>query len=132
MGKMKFLIDTSAWYAYFNKKDPQHHNITSIFQDDNIFCTSNLVFLETVALMQKRVGKKASLKASSILLNEKIVNFIILDKEQMEKSYKLYQDTPSSVSFVDCSNKIVYQDFDMDAIACFDKHFKDLGLKIVP
>lgn len=57
---MKFFIDTSALYALMDGDDVNHLRAKSFFlachERSDQFCCSNYIILETVALIQHRLG----------------------------------------------------------------------------
>ena len=51
------FVDTSAWFAYVNRLDPDHTRIRSVFQTfQGRLVTSNFIFDETVTLVSVPPG----------------------------------------------------------------------------
>lgn len=129
---MRIFVDTSAWYAYFDQDDNYHQRAVSFFEKRYSLVTSGLVLSETLALLQRRVGKKISARTGDFLLNSTLVEIVSLGRGLLDQTFSLFKGSPAKVSFVDCSNKVVMDNLGIKEIFCFDKDFKKLGLKVLP
>jgi predicted nucleic acid-binding protein len=129
---VKVFVDTSGWYAYFDKSDRFHAEAASFIGRRPTLLTSDLVVSETLALLQRRINKAVSQKVGEILLDRMVVELLIPSFKTLQESLLLYEGTSRKLSFVDCSNKILMAQNDLDTIFCFDEDFKGLGLKVVP
>lgn len=125
-------MDTSAWYAYFDRSDDFHKEAVAFCKKRPILVTSDLVLGETLAVLQRRVGKKISEKAGDFLLNSTLVEVVSLDQGLLRQAFFLFEKSPAGMSFVDCSNKVVMDTLGLKGIFCFDQDFKKLGLKVLP
>ena len=51
------FVDTGAWYALVDNRDPAHEKASAFFVHNTIpLITSNHVFDETVTLLRKKLG----------------------------------------------------------------------------
>jgi uncharacterized protein len=47
----RLFVHTSAWFAYANRKDPDHADVRKVFQGfEGRLATSNFIFDETISL----------------------------------------------------------------------------------
>ena len=64
------FVDTSAWFAYANRHDPDHARIRSVLQTfAGQLVTSNFIFDETVTLCLYRLGHQVAAKSGEVLLD---------------------------------------------------------------
>lgn len=129
---MRIFVDTSAWYAYFDRSDGDHQKAAAFFKKRPGLVTSNLVLSETLALLQRRVGKKVAKKAGNFLLRSSLVEMVGLGQELLRETFSVFEKAPAKISFVDCSNRVAMKSLHLKIIFCFDQDFKKLGLKVVP
>ena len=53
----RLFVDTGAWYAVVDKKDPDHAQAQHFLKNNaNPMVTSNFVFDETITLIRSRLG----------------------------------------------------------------------------
>ncbi len=53
----RFFVDTGAWYALADKKDPDHEQAERFFRNNKIpLLTTNFIFDETITLLRNRLG----------------------------------------------------------------------------
>lgn len=129
---MKVFVDTSAWYAYFDRKDNNHQEAMTFFKKKPELVTSELILAETLALVQRRINKITGQKIGEFLLNSPLIEMTLLTPELLNQSFALFKKTPSRISFVDCTNKVAAESLGIKQIFCFDRDFIKLGLKVVP
>ena len=64
----RLSVDTSAWFAYANRKDPDHNVVRKVFREfEGRLTTSNFIFDETISLCLYRLGHDAARKVGSVL-----------------------------------------------------------------
>ena len=130
---MKFFVDTSAWYAYFDKDDKFNLQALSLFKKRPRLITSNVIFFETCALLQRRLGKSICLKVGDFLKKSKTVEIVSILEEELDKAWEEFKSIPQAkISLVDVTNKIICERLGIVEIFAFDRDFKNLGLKVVP
>lgn len=129
---MKVFVDTSAWVAYFDKKDEFHRKAVEFAKTFPDLITSNIVFHELTAHIENWGSRVQARKVAQILISAKICEFVCLTPEEEIKTVEKYNKTPARISFVDVSNKVVMDSLGLDQIFAFDRDFVRLGLKIVP
>lgn len=129
---MKVFVDTSAWYTYFDRSDRCHRKATAFFKKKPGLVTSTLVLSETLALLQRRIGKKVARKAGGFLLSSPLVKLVDLEPELLREAFLVFEKAPAKISFVDSSNQVAMESLGLKTIFCFDRDFEKLGLKVVP
>ena len=59
----RIFIDTSAWYAFIDKNDPDHKGEEKLYKSNTKpLITSNFIFDETVTLLMSRLGFDIAVK----------------------------------------------------------------------
>lgn len=128
-------IDTSAFLAMINSDDPDHDLAMKTWQqlieDEQTLVCNNYVLVESIALIQRRVG----LKAVSILHND-ILPFIQIDwlDEELHNSIvkALVKNDRRQISLVDRSSFDTMRRYDIKTAFAFDNHFSEQGFDIIP
>ena len=127
---MSIFIDTSGLLAMLVENDINHERAAFIFNrlldQSEPLVTTNYVIVETIALLQRRIG----LQAVRILLDRVIP---ALEIEWMNSD--LHAESISSLlianrrllSIVDCSSFVVIQRMSITTIFTFDEHFEQQG-----
>lgn len=128
-------VDTSAFLAMINSEDPNHDLAMKtweqlIEQEQTLVC-NNYVIVETVALIQRRVG----LKAVSILHND-ILPFVDIDwlDEELHNTIvkTLLKNDRRQISLVDRSSFDTMRRCDISTAFSFDSHFSEHGFEVIP
>ena len=128
-------VDTSAFLALINADDPNHDQAMQTWEqliegEQKLIC-NNYVLVESIALIQRRVG----MEAVSILHND-IIPFIKvewLDEELHNAIVKAVLKTNRrQISLVDNASFDTMQRRNIDTAFAFDSHFPDKGFKVIP
>ena len=86
----RLFVDTSAWFAYANRKDRGHTAVrTAIAGFDGRLVTSNFIFNETLSLCLYRLGHAAAERVGAVLLDPDTIDLIRVTPED-EQSCALY------------------------------------------
>ncbi len=125
---MKAVLDTSSWYAYINKNDEMHELAVDFVEDNNDYLILETVFEEIIALLQNRFGKKLAASNGQTLIEFGIT---ILTLDEIRNSWKLFLNSPTKVSFVDCTVMLAAQKNNLPIFG-FDAHFRKPGMTLVP
>jgi len=130
---MSIFIDTCAFIALVDLSDEFHSIASDLFtkaSESEKFFTSNYVILETIFLMQRELGlsavndfKKFMLPAINIIwVDEKIHNNCLNNLIAAEKR---------KISLTDYSSFYILDNFNIDKVFTFDKHFKEKDYKFL-
>ena len=131
---MKCFIDTSAFIAILDKNDDHHVNAKTawlrLLKQKAEFVTTDFILLETIAIIQHRIGINAVQAFNSDVYP--LLEIVWIDKT-------LYNNGVNSVliagrkklSLVDCISFNVMRQRELQYAFTFDKHFRQQGFKTV-
>jgi len=130
----KVFIDTSAFYALMDRSDSYHQSASKLWTDllekGNYLKTSNYVTVETLALLQNRLGfEAADLWARDIL---GIVETLWIDKVLHNLAFEIWLSLGRrKFSLVDCASFVIMRHDKVEKVFGFDKHFTEHGFEIL-
>jgi predicted nucleic acid-binding protein len=132
---MMIYIDTSAFLALIHSDDPNHELAMETWQrlieDEQKLICNNYVVVESIALIQRRVG----LSAVSILHND-ILPFIEIDwlDEELHNAIvkSVLKANRRQISLVDSSSFDTMRRHDIQTAFTFDSHFPGQGFQVIP
>lgn len=128
-------VDTSAFLALINEDDPYHDQAMQTWEqlisDEQKLICNNYVLVESIALIQRRVG----LEAVSILHND-ILPFIEVDwlDEDLHNSIvkAVLKNNRRQLSLVDHSSFDTMRRHGIKTAFVFDGHFSEQGFDTIP
>ena len=128
----KVFIDTSAFYALMDRSDRYHQSAIKIWAHllDKSYDlkTSNYVTVETLALMQNRLGFEAADICSRDVLG--IVETIWIDEVLHNLAFEIWFSLGRrKLSLVDCASLVVMRHAEVEKVFGFDKHFTEHGFE---
>jgi predicted nucleic acid-binding protein len=132
---VNLYVDTSALFAIMDADDGNHRAAFAVWQgllsDRDALHTSNYVILETVALLQNRIGLEAVRLFTADILPIFTVSWV---DEGIHRSshHALLVAARRHISLVDCVSFEVMRRLDLDRVFCFDPHFAELGFEALP
>ena len=134
MANELLFIDTSAFYAFFDKKDNEHKNIVKIFKSSNEqFVTSNYILDELITLFRVRgLAIENFITFVNALWNEEVCKIfrVTVDIDlQAWEIMKQFKD--QNFSFTDCTSFILMREYRIQKVCTLDKHFQIAGFEIV-
>ena len=133
MGIEGTFIDTSAFYALMDRSDQHHTPAAQIWkrfvEKNNPVLTSNYIVVETMALVQNRLGfDAASLWYRDIL---SMVRVIWIDSMTHDFAYELWLSLGRrQLSYVDCTSFAAMRQNRLEKVFGFDRHFEEQGFLI--
>jgi predicted nucleic acid-binding protein len=132
---VNLFVDTSALFAIMDADDGNHRAAFAAWQGllagRDTLHTSNYVIVETVALLQNRIGLDAVRLFTADLLPIVTVTWV---DEGIHRSahHALLVAGRRQVSLVDCVSFEVMRRLDVDRAFCFDPHFAKQGFAVLP
>jgi len=131
----RYFIDSSAGYTLMDRSDRCHNTAAELWQyfikSDAQMLTSNYIVLETLALLQHRLGFKAADLWYRDILG--IVDVIWVERNIHDLAYELWLSLGRRrLSFVDCVSFVVMRQNGIEAVFGFDVHFAEQGFIIRP
>jgi uncharacterized protein len=132
---MMIFIDTSALYALMDADDRNHERARDAWAqwlDQPIqFLTSNYVLLESMALIQHRLGIRAARQFDEELMPVLRVHWI--DAELHTTALKMVLAIGQrDLSLVDCTNIELMRRLGHRTIFAFDRRYPEQGLTQLP
>ena len=126
----KIFIDTSAFYALMDGSDQYHHQAGeswhTLLDEEILLTTSNYIIVETVALLQNRLGfEAADLWYRDVL---SVVDVLWVGERANQMAYELWLSLGRrKLSLVDCISFITMRTHKIETIFGFDRHFEEQG-----
>jgi len=129
------FVDTSAFLALVHLDDPNHDQAMQtwkkLIEDEQQLISNNYVLVESIALIQRRLG----LRAVSILHND-ILPFVEIDwlVEELHNSIvkAVIKTNRRQISLVDSSSFDTMRRYEVQTAFAFDSHFPDQGFEVIP
>ncbi len=130
---MRVFADTSALYALLVRNDYMHVraklNFAHFREHQARLVTTSFVIVETVALLQRRVGMEAVYGFQSRIIP--LLDIIWVDKELYNKAIqRLLALNKRGVSLVDCLSFEVMEARGIALAFTFDRHFAEFGFSM--
>lgn len=128
------FVDTSAWYAYINRADPDHIAAVNFLENfSGQVVTSNYIFDELITLVRTRMGHAEALQAGTVLHNAAIVRLERINSTDEEAAWQLFQDRPDKTySFTDCTSFVLMRRLKLSDVLATDEHFRQEGFAVYP
>ena len=131
---MTVFVDTSAFLAVLAADDENHTMAAAIWRrlicDEEPLVTNNYVLIETLALLQHRVGLQAVRAFQSKVMPSLIVRWVDETLHQQALT-SILSANRRDLSLVDCAS---FQTMRLDGINrafTFDQHFAEQGFQLV-
>lgn len=129
------FVDTSAFLAVLDKNDINHALALrcwkNLLQEVYSLYANNYVIVESIAIIQKRLG----LQAVQTLQTE-VLPFIQIDWIDENQHIVVVETVLATnrrkVSFVDCSAFQTMRHLGLDTVFTFDPHFTEQGFTVIP
>lgn len=131
---MTVFVDTSAFLAVL-AADDEHHAVAAatwrrLITDEEPLVTNNYVLVETLALLQRRVGLDAVRAFQAKVMPSLLVRW--MDEQQHQEALtSVLSANRRYLSLVDCAS---FQTMRLNGIGrafTFDQHFAEQGFELV-
>ncbi len=131
---MSIFVDTSALYALLDADDENYGPAASTWREmmasDEHVVTTNYVLVETLALLQNRLGLRAVRKFQENVVPVLEVEFVTPEMHRLG-IVALLAASRRSLSLVDCVSFEVMRESGMKSAFTFDSHFQEYGFTAV-
>ena len=130
----KVFVDTSAFYALMDRSDRWHTSARRLWahclEEGYELKTSNYIVVETLALLQNRLGfEAADLWARDVL---GVVETIWVDEMVHRLATEIWLSLGRRrLSLVDCASFVVMRHDKLEKVFGFDKHFAEHGFDLM-
>jgi len=132
------LIDTGAIYALV-AADDRHHATAAAFTENwverrNIFLLPDLVFVETMTLMKRRLGPAVAIRVGRELRENPLFVWIARTPALEQETWSLFQSyDDKGWSYTDCELLALSRQLRIAEVFSFDEHFRQMpGIKCLP
>jgi len=128
------FVDTGAWYAYINAKDPDHFKVREFLDSfEEKLVTSSYIFDEIITLVLARLGHEKAVKVGEVLLNPKVVELVRVGAADEWSAWQLFQQRSDKMySFTDCTSFVLMRRLKLAKALALDEHFMQEGFEVVP
>lgn len=128
------FVDTGAWYAYINAKDPDHFKVREFLDAfEEKLVTSSYIFDEIITLVLARLGHEKAVKVGEVLLNPKVVELVRVGAADEWSAWQLFQQRSDKMySFTDCTSFVLMRRLKLAKALTLDEHFAQEGFEVVP
>lgn len=124
------FVDTSAWYALRVANDQQHAAARRILdrlsRQQASLHTSDWCFVETLALVARRIGRQESIATGDWILTSGAVHVHAV-AESLPPAWESYRTKDGNVSLVDCGSFAVMERLAIKRVFAFDEDFAVAG-----
>ncbi len=129
------FVDTSAFLALVQVDEINHEIAKNAWKDllgcGAVCATSNYVVVESVALIQNRLGIRSVQQLSEELLPLVEVHWVGEDQHREALNHVLAANR-RQLSLVDCSSFSTMRQLGIQTAFTFDTHFREQGFSVIP
>ena len=127
-------LDTSALYALLDADDRFHHAAAATFShmppDKTLMVTSSYVVLETLALIQSRLGLSAVMKWKTEF--QGILEIVWIEKQLHDEGLTaLVAANKPTISLTDWTSFLIMRERGIEQAFSFDRHFEQQGFHLL-
>jgi predicted nucleic acid-binding protein len=132
---VSLFVDTSALYAAMDRDDEFHGRAGAHWREclagSEVLVTSNYILVETLALVQSRLGMEALRLLASDVVPALEIEWVSVDDHRAALEAVLAANR-RSLSFVDCASFQVMRRLGLRSAFTFDAHFVEQGFQVTP
>jgi len=132
---MEIFIDTSAFYAAMDEDDLHYEEARDVLgrhiNGQNILVCTNYIVMETVTLLQRRLGMDAVRTFVEDVLPILRIEWVKESDHEASLSALLIANR-RQLSLVDCSSFVVMKRMSIWTALAFDAHFREQGFTVIP
>ncbi len=135
----RVFVDTGAWYALKNNKDPHHTAAIAFFRSlpetGTICYTSDYVIDEAITLTRVRLkNHQVAVTMAHELYSEQAAKIIYTAPLYLPRALAIFKNYENqSVSFTDCTSFAIMENLKIEEALAFDRHlsFEAFGFRQV-
>jgi uncharacterized protein len=128
------FVDTGAWYALIDSKDPYHKKAKKFYEKNDLpFVTTNFIFDETITLIANRLSWGIAAEFGEGLKESRLVAIspvLDIDEDSAWNIFLKHKD--AGFSYTDCTSFAVMERLKIHAVFGFDGHFCVKGFQVLP
>lgn len=130
----RVLVDTGAWYALVDRKDPDHARVHACLTEyRGRLVTTDYIGDEAITLLRYRVGWKIACTFGEQLFDGNVASLIELTPKDKKNAWKIFrQDSDKSFSFTDCTSFALMDRLRIPSAVAIDRDFRAYGVTCIP
>lgn len=130
----RVFVDTSAWFAYLNRPDPDYRAIRGAMRRySGRLVTSSYVFDEIITLCRYRLSHPAATTVGRLLQDPDVVSLVRLTVEDEVAAWQLFERrADQEYSFTDCTSFVLMRRLDLTIAIAADDDFEREGFHVIP
>ena len=132
---MTVFLDTTALYAILDRDDANHARARDAFarmlDKAAVLITHNYVLVETIALVQHRLGLTAVRTFQEAVAPLLRIEWIS-EQDHRAGTEAMLTAGRKRLSLVDCVSFQVMRELGVRRAFCFDSHFREQGFELIP
>ncbi len=132
---MSAFVDTSAFYAWLVRSESSHRRVAAVFDtllhDRRPLWTTSFVVVETMALLQHRIGLEAARGFDEDVLPAVRVQWVD-DALYRRGVARLWKADRRQLSLVDCVSFAFMTQQGLTTAVAVDPHFQQAGFELLP
>jgi predicted nucleic acid-binding protein len=128
------FVDTGAWYALLDHKDPDHRAVIEAFAEyRGRLVTSNFVFDETLTLVRHHLGWSVAHQFGSSLREQRVARLERITPQDETAAWSIFeQQQDKHYSFTDCTSFALVRRLALSICLAIDADFRAFGLRCLP
>ncbi len=134
--KKHVLVDSDVWVGFLVENDTNFKKAEKLFEKMQAqsmqIVLSSAILAETVTVLSHKVGQEAAKTFLGLIKEQKSEYVtIFLDETLNNHALELFvKQHKKGTSFVDCSNVVLVEEYQLDYICAFDKcYHRQFGMK---
>lgn len=130
----RVFVDTGAWYALVDRRDPDHHAVTEAMREHRgLLLTSNFILDETLTLIRFRLGWQIAHRFGEQLRSGAVARLERISSRDEEAAWTIFAGySDKSLSFTDCTSFALCGRLKIKLCIAIDSDFRSYGLHCVP
>lgn len=123
------LVDTSAYYAVFDKTDKNHSKAIDFLKTNTFpFVTTTLIVIETINLVNARLDHEKAIKIGEKLYDRDLTTVLSLTHEDEKRAWQIFRKyADKNFSLTDCTSFALMERLKIKQTFAFDVHFIQYG-----
>jgi predicted nucleic acid-binding protein len=131
---VKLFVDTSGLFAAIDRRDVQHPHarptLEHLLREKVEMHTTSYVVLETLTLLQARIGLPAAIAFQQDL--KPLLHITWMTDALHQRAFqRLLARQQRKLSMVDCASFVVMEELELTAVFGYDAHFAKQGFRLV-
>lgn len=126
------FVDSSFLISFALSTDANHEKATKIFPpQQKATYTSEDVLKETLTIISQRKGKRFCIEFFDGITQDIIIP---VTTERFQSGLQLFLNPKlqKDISLIDCITAVICKELRIKKILTFDRHFRSLGLTVLP